>query len=107
MSRVQGIGITGGMFLLDKTNGTIAAGLRVGGFITGGNDNGDLVYSGAMNFIDNDAQHGFLRSVAINYRLQRESTLVGTCSRDDGFLDFHVGAKCYFSGSRKVVRAFP
>src|SRR6185437_5787006 len=91
---IQRMSIAAQFALLHKLRhaGPVASRLRVSRFVARRNHHADLVDFGRQNLVDNNPQHGFLRAIAVDQRLQRQSPLILSRCRNDRFSDSHVVA---------------
>src|SRR4051794_38837104 len=62
----------------------------VGRLVARADDHANLFDVSEQDLLDEDGEHGFLLSVAIDQRLQRQGALALGSGRDDGFLDLHA-----------------
>ena len=97
----DGMAVAQGLGLRDEAQaaGMIAGHARVGHFVAGRDDDGDLFDAGAQGLFDDDAKHGFFDAIAIDQGLQRQAPLAGSGGRDHRLTDFH---EC--SGSLDIMR---
>ena len=75
--------------------GAVARGARVGRLVARPDHHADLLHAGAKHFLHQDAEHGFLRPVAVREGLQRQASLFLARRGDDGFGDSHTESAWY------------
>jgi hypothetical protein len=88
----QGVPVPPGFGLVHKGDaaGVIARNRTEGSLILWIDDNGNIGDASAGDFRNDDAQDGFLLTVAINERLEGQISLTVTGCRDDCFGYFHA-----------------
>lgn len=98
--------VAAGMGLRDETNARaeIAAGLGVGGFVAGTNDDAKLFDAGVGGFFEDELQGSFRFAVRIDERLERKGALARVGGGDEGFANFHA-AELERSRGQSVRRA--
>lgn len=87
----NGVAVAVGFRLGDETylRAKSAAGLGVGILITGADDDGELLDSGASGFFKNDLEGRFRLAARVNERLQRQGALTWIGRGNKGFANFH------------------
>ena len=71
----------------DRNRAVRSGALRIGGFITRADNNGDLIDSGRERLLNQDSQQRLLVAVAVNKSLKRQRPLRARRSGYDCFLD--------------------
>jgi len=76
----EGVAVTERFDLFDemKFAGEIAGGGAIGGLVAGANDEANFIHARAEGFLDNDPESGFLDSIPIHERLQRQRVLIAS-----------------------------
>lgn len=86
---MNGMAVAAGFGLRNKPDrGSVWPGSpRIGRFIAGPNNNGDLLDSGRERLFDQDAEQRFLVSVAVDKGLERQVALTLRSGSNDSFSD--------------------
>jgi hypothetical protein len=87
----DGVSVTERGGLLEEFNPpcVIAGGAGIGGLVARANHHADFLHARIQDFLDDDAQGGFLDSIAVHNRLQGQGALSLSSGRYDRFLDLH------------------
>jgi hypothetical protein len=86
---MDGVAVAAGFRLRNKPDrrSMRPGSLRIGGFIAGPDDHGDLLGSGRERLFDQDVEQGFLVAIAVDEGLKRQLALRSRGGSNDSFPD--------------------
>jgi hypothetical protein len=86
---MNGVTVTARLKLRNKPDrrGVRSGALRIGSFISGADDNRDLLDSGRERLFNQDSKQRFLVAVSVDKSLKRQRTLRPRSGGNDSFLD--------------------
>jgi hypothetical protein len=91
---MDGVTVTAGFRLRNEPDrrSVRSGALRIGGFIPGADDNGDLIDSGRERLFNQDTEQRFLVAVSVDESLKRQRALRTRGGGNDSFLDEQEGS---------------